>query len=119
MTTDPFGAVPRHDADDERSDHGNEDHEQAERVLRWILRERPTEFRRWQIHKDVRNHGRFQRLEDLDRPLDRLVKHRFIRVQATALRSGPGRPPEPVYEVNPEILTPSGIAEKFPSGPPP
>jgi hypothetical protein len=47
--------------------------EDARRVLRWVEREDRTEFKRWELHTDIRNQGRFPRVEDLDQPLARLV----------------------------------------------
>jgi hypothetical protein len=75
----------------------------ARRVLDWIVREKATEFRRWEAHKDLRNKGRFPRVEDMDKPLQRLVMHRFIRVRPVVHRTGPGRPSDPVYEVSPLV----------------
>jgi hypothetical protein len=77
----------------------DEEVEAARRVLAWVGREGRTDFKRWQLYNDVRNQGRFPRVEDLDRPLDRLVKHRYLRVRPCP--PGKGRPPEATYEVNP------------------
>lgn len=74
--------------------------EDAKRILQWIEREERSEFKRWEAHKDIKSQGRFPRLEDLDLPLHRLVKHKFLRVRALRIRSC-GRPPDPIYEVNP------------------
>jgi hypothetical protein len=92
--------------------------EDARRLLDWIAREKRTEFKRWEIHKDIRNQSRFPRVEDLDRPLSRLSKHNYIRVRPPEDRAGAGRPPDQVYEVNPlwdrrenrvnRVNTPSG-----------
>jgi hypothetical protein len=81
----------------------DEELEKAQRVLAWILRERPAEFKKWQVHKDVRNAGHFKKIEDLDAPLSRLVRHQMIRVKAQPPRQGTGRPPDAVYEVNPGL----------------
>jgi hypothetical protein len=75
--------------------------EAARHVLRWIAREKVCEFKRWQIHKDIRNQSRFPRLEDLDAPISRLCKHLYIRPRPQPDRKGPGRHPDTVYEVNP------------------
>jgi hypothetical protein len=72
----------------------------AERILKWIIREGGTPFKRWHVHKDIRNQARFPRVEDLDRPLDRLVKHRYIRAQPEK-DNNRGRPADATYEVNP------------------
>jgi hypothetical protein len=73
--------------------------EDAKRVLEWIERERPTEFKRYEVFEDVKGQ-RFPLIEDLDRPLDRLAKHRYIRQRETQ-KPPRGRPPDPVFEVNP------------------
>jgi hypothetical protein len=73
----------------------------AKRVLAWVARERQTEFKRHEVWNDVKSQERFPRVEDLDRPLRRLVTHRFLRVRQEEKASKAGRPPEPTYEVNP------------------
>jgi hypothetical protein len=75
--------------------------ENAKRVLDWIARENPPTFKRWQIHKDIKNQERFSRVEDLDRPLDRLIKHGYIRARPHENKTGRGRPADPEFEVNP------------------
>ena len=79
----------------------DEEVEDARRILAWVAREGRTEFKRWQLYMDVKSLGRFPRMEALDRPLDRLVKHRYLRTVGYTGPRGRGRPPEPVYEVNP------------------
>ncbi len=92
----------------------------ANRILQWIVREQRRQFKRWEVHKDVRSQEQFQRIEDLDRPLDRLVKHCYLRVQPTPARMGPGRPADPVYEVTPFLShsSKSGKSGKYPPEPP-
>jgi hypothetical protein len=75
--------------------------EDARRVLEWIARENRREFKRWEIHKDIRNESRFPRIEDVDPPLSRLCKHNYVRVKPSPDKQGRGRPADPVYEVNP------------------
>jgi hypothetical protein len=77
------------------------DVDRAVRVLEWVVREDRTEFKRWEVHKDVRNAGQFPGLDDLNRPLDLLIKHRYMRVKPSGDQHGRGRPPDPVYEINP------------------
>jgi hypothetical protein len=74
--------------------------EDAKRVLQWIERERPSEFKRYEVFEDVKCQ-RFSRIEDLDKPIARLMKHGMIRRRQ--VRRGKGRPPDPVFEVNPLI----------------
>lgn len=75
--------------------------ENARRVLRWIAREKRSEFKRWEVHKDLKSQERFPRIEDLDPPLSRLEKHRYVRRRKPEERQGPGRTADPVFEVNP------------------
>jgi hypothetical protein len=75
----------------------------AKRVLAWIVREQRQEFKQWEPFKDMRSQGEFPQVESLDRPLDRLVKHRFIRPKEIAGQQGRGRPPAQVFEVNPSV----------------
>jgi hypothetical protein len=73
--------------------------EDAKRVLEWIERERPAEFKRYEVFGDVKG-PRFPLIEHLDPPLDRLAKHRYVR-QREMQKPPRGRPPDPVFEVNP------------------
>jgi hypothetical protein len=72
--------------------------EDAKRVLDWILRERRNEFKRYNVFEDVKSQ-RFSRIEELDPPLDRLEKHKAVRRQEVP--RGTGRPPDPIWLVNP------------------
>jgi hypothetical protein len=74
------------------------------RVLEWIERERPKTFKPWELHKDVKNQGQFPRAKDLDGPLERLVRHNYIRPLLPVQRAGPGRRESSGYEVNPAVL---------------
>src|SRR5207253_10218593 len=73
--------------------------EETQRVLAWILRERRTEFKRYNVFEDVKR--QLSRIEDLDPPLNRPEKHRMIRRRELPKGDGPGRRPDPVWEVNP------------------
>jgi hypothetical protein len=75
--------------------------EKARRLLEWITREQRTEFKRWEPYGDLKNMGQFPTPESLDEPLRRLVRHNYIRPQAPPGSKGRGRPPAPVYDVNP------------------
>jgi hypothetical protein len=77
----------------------------AQKVWAWVVRERRTEFRRWEAHKDLQSDGRFPTQEVLDAPLALLEQHHMIRQQQQPERHGRGRRPAPVYEVNPLALT--------------
>ncbi|HLJ98231.1 MAG TPA: DUF3987 domain-containing protein [Gemmataceae bacterium] len=76
----------------------------ARRVLEWIVREKRTEFKRWEAYEDLKNDHDFSKVGDLDGPLDRLTQHNMIRPQQATERRGRGRSPALVYEVNP-LLT--------------
>ncbi len=76
----------------------------AKRLLEWILREKRTEFKRWEPYEDLKNDRDFARVADLDAPLSRLVTHNTIRPKRLPERKGPGRPPASVYEVNPTLM---------------
>jgi hypothetical protein len=85
--------------------------EDARRVLQWIEREKPKEFKRYDVFMDVRSQAQFPRIEDLDRPLDRLEKHRYIRREEVKAK-GTGRPPAPVWRVNPATYESSRESRK-------
>jgi hypothetical protein len=87
--------------------HADEEIDQTRRVLRWIEREKRSTFKRWEVHKDLRNEKDFPRLEDLDGPLGRLVKHGYIR-EHTPEYKGKGRPPDRIFEVRPGLCRTTG-----------
>lgn len=73
----------------------------AQYVLRWIENEQSREFSR----RDAHQHGRrrFPKVDDLDPALAELVRRGYIR-RLPVTPGGPGRPPSPEYEVNPEFF---------------
>src|SRR5262249_15329922 len=75
--------------------------EDARLVLRWIARGGRTEFKRHELFKDLQSQSRFPRVEDLDTPLQRLVKHEDLRVRVSQREATAGRLAHPVYEVKP------------------
>jgi isoaspartyl peptidase/L-asparaginase-like protein (Ntn-hydrolase superfamily) len=72
-------------------------------VLRWIKRHGKTVFTK----SEAQHHGkrRFPKAEDIDSALAELSRRGFVRLRPT-VSNGPGRPPSPVYEVNPAALVP-------------
>ena len=76
--------------------------EQAKRTLRWIRHRQLTSVSKRDLHQGMR--GTFQRIEELEKPLELLVNHGFIRPQGGQSPEGPGRPRSPVYEVNPNWI---------------
>jgi len=80
----------------------------ARYVLRWIERHGRREFSK----RDAQQHGRrrFPKADDIDAALAELVRRGYIRLRP-AETSGPGRPPSPVYEVNPAAFE-DGDTEK-------
>jgi hypothetical protein len=73
--------------------------EQAKHLLRWIEHAHANSFSRRDLHQAMR--GTFKRVNALDAPLAMLVSHSFIRERREISEGGPGRPPSPMYEVNP------------------
>jgi hypothetical protein len=73
----------------------------AQYLLRWIKRHDKREF----ATRDAQQHGkrRFQKVEMLDAPLEVLTRRGFIRAKPVE-PNGPGRPPSPVFEVNPAVF---------------
>jgi hypothetical protein len=81
----------------------------AKHILAWITAQRPMSFSKRDAYQALK--GRFKRAEDLDAPFETLRERGYIRKQSAQTRPGPGRPPGPVYEVNPALNTltaPSG-----------
>jgi hypothetical protein len=74
----------------------------AQYVLRWILRHGRKEF----VKRDAQQHGRsrFPNATDIDGALTELEERNYIR-QVPKPTAGPGRPPSPYYEVNPQLVS--------------
>lgn len=76
----------------------NSSDDDARYVLRWIERHGRREFSK----RDAHQHGRrrFPYADDLDAALAELTRRGYVRLRPEAA-AGRGRPPSPVYEVNP------------------
>jgi hypothetical protein len=70
-------------------------------VLRWIERHERCEFTK----SEAQHHGkrRFPKADSIDPALAELERRGIIR-RRPEKPAGPGRPPSPVYEVNPEVI---------------
>jgi len=73
----------------------------ARYVLRWIERHGKREFTKSEAQQHCKR--RFPRANDIDVALAELTQRGYIRPKEVKL-SGPGRPPSPVYEVNPAVF---------------
>lgn len=78
----------------------NREVDDAQYVLRWIVRHKKTEFSK----RDAQQHGkrRFPKADDIDSALVELTRRGYIR-QRSEENSGPGRPPSPTFEINPSL----------------
>jgi hypothetical protein len=74
--------------------------EDARVVLRSVERWGEPEFSRRDLHQRSLKR-RFERPDDLDRPLALLAAHGYVRPLPSPERGGPGRRPSDRYEVNP------------------
>ncbi|TAK30439.1 MAG: DUF3987 domain-containing protein [Chloroflexota bacterium] len=75
------------------------DVEDARYVWRWIERAELDTFTKRDAHRGCR--GRFTLADEIDPALGLLEAHHFIRERESEEEPKPGRPPSPVYEVNP------------------
>ena len=71
----------------------------AEFVWGWIARQQHDTLAARTIYEGVK--GTLPTMPDLRPALDLLVEHGYVREAPGAARSGPGRKPSPVYQVNP------------------
>ncbi len=78
--------------------------QKATRLLEWIERARRPSFKRWHAFEAVKSAGKFPTPQSLDGALARLAQHGYLRPKSNGLKSGPGRPAAPEFEVNPLIL---------------
>ncbi|MBY0527336.1 MAG: DUF3987 domain-containing protein [Gemmataceae bacterium] len=72
----------------------------AKRILRWLGEHRDvTTISRSDLYYQLR--GSFASPEAIGGPLWLLTQHRYVRVIQASSKSGPGRKPTPLYEINP------------------
>jgi hypothetical protein len=70
----------------------------ARRILSWASCERISEFSKREAFNALR--GSIQKVDELDKPLEILTGHGYIR-EISQDRRGPGRKPSPKYKINP------------------
>jgi hypothetical protein len=70
----------------------------ARRILEWISSEKISVFTRREAFNALR--GSIQKVNELDKPLEILVNHGYIR-EVLREHKGPGRKPSPKYKINP------------------
>jgi replicative DNA helicase len=77
----------------------------ARRVIRWLGENGQLTVTRRDIFRGCQ--GTFQTVDEME-PVERLlVRHEYLRPQPETQPRGPGRPPSPVFEVNPHLLNSS------------
>lgn len=76
----------------------------AERLLRWMDDEQPTEFTRREAYIRLRGCGLVHRTVEVDPALQLLEEHGFIHDRERH-RGGPGRQPSRLFDVNPLTYT--------------
>ena len=74
----------------------------ARHVQRWIRRRGVDSFSQRDCFEGTK--GRFVTVDALIPALQLLEKHHHIRVRPTVERPGRGRPPSPIYDVNPQVF---------------
>lgn len=77
------------------------DLENARHVLQWIERKEKRSFSRNEAHKELQ--GKFKRIEPLALALQILVERHYLREREPEQRSGAGRKPGAVFDVNPHL----------------
>jgi hypothetical protein len=90
---------------------------EARSLLAWVDRHGKDTFTRRDLFEGTK--GRFKRVDALQPGLDLLVTHGFLRVKPAPARTGPGRKPSPVYEVNPLTRSRKSHESQNPAPPPP
>jgi len=87
--------------------------EEARRLLRWITRSGRSAFTKRDIFEGTKGH--FKKVGELESPLALLSSHGYVREREVASRSGPGRKPAPIYDVNPYLYSQnSHNSQKYP-----
>jgi hypothetical protein len=75
--------------------------EGARHILAWIEKKHRPSLTKRDIFEGTK--GRFKRADDLNKPIELLIEHGFLRNKAEPQRRGPGKPPSPAFEVNPSL----------------
>jgi Protein of unknown function (DUF3987) len=75
--------------------------EAARYVLAWIRQQPATHVTKRTLFEGTK--GRFKRVSALEPALALLIEHGFLRERPPEERTGPGRKPSPLYDVNPLI----------------
>ena len=70
----------------------------ARRILDWVSSEQIAEFTKREAFNSLR--GGIQKVNELEKPLEILVNHGYIR-EVLQKREGPGRKPSQKYKINP------------------
>jgi hypothetical protein len=70
----------------------------ARRILDWVSSEQISVFTRREAFNALR--GGIQKVNELDKPLEILINHGYIR-EVSQEHQGPGRKPSPKYKINP------------------
>jgi hypothetical protein len=78
----------------------------AKRILEWIRRKKYKEFKRHHVYGDVKNRAEFPRIDALDKPLELLVRHGYLREKKPTGREGQGRPAAPTFVPWPGLTHP-------------
>jgi hypothetical protein len=73
--------------------------EDAKFVLAWVARKGLDSFSERDAFEGTK--GRFKKVDALRPALALLINHGYVRPLGTDARTGPGRRPSPVYQVNP------------------
>jgi hypothetical protein len=73
----------------------------ARYILAWIERTGAVAFTLREAYQPLR--AQFKAPAEMGPPLELLIEHEVIRRRPAPPRSGPGRPPSPVFDVNPAI----------------
>jgi len=85
----------------------------AKHILKWIIANNQIEFTKRDLFNGVR--GRLKKVAQLKPGLALLEEHDYIRERPVQKRQGAGRPPSPIYDVNPNIHSQYSHNSQYPS----
>lgn len=75
--------------------------EDAKHILKWLTVKGTTSISGRDLLQGVK--GKFKSMDRLSEPLRLLIQHGYIRKRIVEVKNGHGRPPSPLYDVNPWI----------------
>lgn len=83
----------------------------AAEVLRFVIDWGQDEYKPADLRQALRSRKRFERGSTVDRALSELAEAGYIRMVQAEAKAGPGRPPQAMHQVHPDLRKPKARGE--------